>query len=510
VRRTAIAASILLTAVTLTGGGIAAAPGATAISRNSGSADRPGRSASSSAPTSCTGTSGCVAGGRHTSTVATATQFEVTAPASTEVGVPVSVRIAALDASGARVSSFGGAVHFTSTDPKAVLPPNARLDGGAGSFTVVFGTSGSQTVTATDVTDTSITGTSAAVSVDPNVQPSGNAITLTAYSGVGGIVLAWNQPVAGPGIAITSYGVLRGTASGAESTTPLAVLDGTSYVDQHVTPGVRYYYKVVAHISNGGGLRSNQAWAVVSGNLAGGRRITGLPGGGGYWLAGPDGGVFPHGNARSYGSLAGTVLDAPVVGLASTPDGKGYWLVESNGEIYPFGDAHDLGSLAGQPPASPIVSMTVLPDGTGYWLVSADGTVYAFGDAQPFGSVPAADTAIYSIVYIAVTPSGLGYWLVDQDGTVYAFGDARSLGSAPHPGGRRLNQPIVDMVVTSDGSGYWLTGGDGAVYAFGDAHFFGSLAQQIIVWPIVGMVAAPGGKAYSLINTVGDAKYFAS
>ena len=391
-----------------------------------------------------------------------------------------------------------------------MLPPNARLNEGEGSFTVTFETGGTQTVAATDVTNPSIAGTSGAVSVESTVHQPGVAMNLTAYSGVGGIVLAWNQPATEAGTTVTSYSVLRGTASGAESTTPIATVTATSHVDQQVVPGVRYYYKVLARTSNGGVLRSNQAWAVVSGNLGGGRRITALPTGGGYWLAGPDGGVFPHGNARSYGSLAGTPLDAPVVALASTPDGRGYWLVEANGEIYAFGDAHDLGSLEGQPPSSPIVAMTVLPDGMGYWLVSSDGTVYAFGDAQPLGSVPAAATVVYSIVYMAVTPSGLGYWLVDQDGTVYPFGDARSLGSAAHPGDRRLNQPIVDMVVTADGGGYWLTGGDGAVYAFGDAHFYGSLARQIILWPIVGMVAGPGGKAYSLINTVGDAKYFAT
>jgi hypothetical protein len=59
----------------------------------------------------------------------------------------------------------------------------------------------------------------------------------------------------------------------------------------------------------------------------------------GYWLVGADGGVFTFGKARFYGSLAGTHLKSPIIGITPTPDGKGYWLVAGDGRVYPFGDA---------------------------------------------------------------------------------------------------------------------------------------------------------------------------
>ncbi len=50
------------------------------------------------------------------------------------------------------------------------------------------------------------------------------------------------------------------------------------------------------------------------------------PDGGGYWLVASDGGIFAFGDARFDGSMGGTPLNAPIVGMAPTPDGGGYWL----------------------------------------------------------------------------------------------------------------------------------------------------------------------------------------
>src|ERR1700730_12010382 len=48
--------------------------------------------------------------------------------------------------------------------------------------------------------------------------------------------------------------------------------------------------------------------------------------GSGYWLVGADGGVFTFGSAGFFGSMGGTKLNAPVIGIVPTPDGRGYWL----------------------------------------------------------------------------------------------------------------------------------------------------------------------------------------
>src|SRR6202041_1951686 len=62
------------------------------------------------------------------------------------------------------------------------------------------------------------------------------------------------------------------------------------------------------------------------------------------WLASTDGGMFALGKAGFYGSMGGTPLNRPIVGMATTPDGKGYWLVASDGGIFTFGDATFYGS----------------------------------------------------------------------------------------------------------------------------------------------------------------------
>ncbi len=46
--------------------------------------------------------------------------------------------------------------------------------------------------------------------------------------------------------------------------------------------------------------------------------------------------MFSFGDARFLGSMGGTRLNQPVVGIAATPDGGGYWLVASDGGIFSF------------------------------------------------------------------------------------------------------------------------------------------------------------------------------
>ncbi len=115
-----------------------------------------------------------------------------------------------------------------------------------------------------------------------------------------------------------------------------------------------------------------------------------LPGAGnGYWQVASDGGVFSFGGAAFHGSMGGTPLNEPIVGMASTPDGKGYWLVASDGGIFAFGDAAFYGSMGGHSLNRPIVGMAATPDGKGYWEVASDGGIFAFGDARFFGSMGA-------------------------------------------------------------------------------------------------------------------------
>ncbi|MGA2520861.1 MAG: hypothetical protein ABSG81_08615 [Acidimicrobiales bacterium] len=219
----------------------------------------------------------------------------------------------------------------------------------------------------------------------------------------------------------------------------------------------------------------------------------------GYTFAASDGGVFNFGDYPMCGSMAGTALSAPIVGIALTPDKGGYWLAAADGGVFAFGDAAFYGSMAGSHLHAPIVGIAAAPFGNGYWLVAADGGVFAFGSPYFYGSM--GGTSLHApIVGMAVAPLGLGYWLVASDGGVFAFGSARFYGSM---GAQPLARPIVGMAATPFGNGYWLAASDGGVFAFGSARFYGSMGAQHLARPIVGVAGAPLGLGYWLVGADG-------
>ncbi len=227
--------------------------------------------------------------------------------------------------------------------------------------------------------------------------------------------------------------------------------------------------------------------------------VAATPDGGGYWVASSTGGVYPFGDAHSYGSMSGSALNAPVVGMAATPSGHGYWLVASDGGIFSFGDASFFGSTGGMHLNAPIVGMAATPSGHGYWLVAADGGVFSYGDAVFQGSTGSLDLNA-PVVGMAATPSGDGYWLVASDGGVFSYGDASFRGST---GSIRLNQPMVGIAATPSGAGYWLVAADGGIFSYGDAQFWGSTGSVQLNQPIDGLAPAPGAGGYWLVATDG-------
>jgi hypothetical protein len=74
-------------------------------------------------------------------------------PTPQAVGVPFNVTVNAVDNNWNLINYVTDMVTITSSDPSPTLPPNAALVAGTQTFSVIFGTAGSQTVTATDVTD---------------------------------------------------------------------------------------------------------------------------------------------------------------------------------------------------------------------------------------------------------------------------------------------------------------------------------------------------------------------
>jgi putative cell wall-binding protein len=151
-----------------------------------------------------TDTASGVSGTTATITVAPAktTHLLVTAQTSVALGVPFVVAVTAKDTYENTVTTYGGTVHLTSTDPSATLGANAKLTTGVGNFSATLRTLGGRTVKATDTVTSSITGTSGTITVIARTTPVrvagtdriGTAVAVSQLNfpggGAGAVVLA--------------------------------------------------------------------------------------------------------------------------------------------------------------------------------------------------------------------------------------------------------------------------------------------------------------------------------
>jgi fibronectin type 3 domain-containing protein len=88
---------------------------------------------------------------------------------------------------------------------------------------------------------------------------------LMASAGNGSVGLTWNAST-----GATSYSIYRGTAPGAEGTTPVGTSTSTNFTDSGLTNGTAYYYKVTASNSAGTSPNSNEATATPTTGTGGG------------------------------------------------------------------------------------------------------------------------------------------------------------------------------------------------------------------------------------------------
>jgi hypothetical protein len=109
---------------------------------------------------STTGTSGTI-----TVNPAAASKFAFSGlPALAITDIAFTFTVRALDAFNNTATGYSGTVHFTSS-AAAILPANSPLTNGTGTFQATLNTTGSQTLTATDTANSSVTGTSPAITV---------------------------------------------------------------------------------------------------------------------------------------------------------------------------------------------------------------------------------------------------------------------------------------------------------------------------------------------------------
>lgn len=189
----------------------------------------------------------------------------VTASNPVAAGAPSSITVKVYDVLGNLFTGYTGTVHFSSTDGSAVLPANSTLTGGAGTFNVTLKTIGTQTVTATDTTTSSITGTSNLITVgQPPAITSGSGTTFTVGAPYAFSVTASGYPVP----TFTDSGTLPSGVDFNKSGDGMAVLEGIP------AAGTSGSYPISITASNGIGsnatqnftLTVNQAPAITSAN----------------------------------------------------------------------------------------------------------------------------------------------------------------------------------------------------------------------------------------------------
>jgi uncharacterized protein (TIGR03437 family) len=134
-----------------------------------------------------------------------ATHFIVAAPSGVGTTTTFSFAVTALDKSDAIAISNQDTVHFTSSDPNAILPQDSKLTAGAGTFSATFETAGNQNIAVVDITTGGIQGVSGLISV---TQTPGTAALMNAASLAGG--------AAAPNTILTAFGSFPGCQNGAE------------------------------------------------------------------------------------------------------------------------------------------------------------------------------------------------------------------------------------------------------------------------------------------------------
>jgi Bacterial Ig-like domain (group 3) len=153
--------------------------------------------------------------------------FVITAPAAATAGASFAFTVTAKNPSGnlGTDTAYVGTVHFTSSDPGAVLPADSIYSvaaQGTASFNATLNGAGSRTITATDMLNGAIVGTSGAINVTPR---SSQTITF-----------------ANPGAQV--YGSTLMLSATASSTLPVSFTSATTSICTVTSAGVLTLVKV--------------------------------------------------------------------------------------------------------------------------------------------------------------------------------------------------------------------------------------------------------------------------
>src|SRR5579859_3087775 len=207
-------------------------------------------------------------------TTCTIYHFTMSTPPASTAGVQFNAAVSIVEGFGNINTGYTGTVHFTSTDPAAVLPADSTLTNGTGIFPVTLKTSGSQTITATDTVNSTITG-SATVAVSP-------AAAATFFVSVP----ARRTPGSAFDIGVQVNDQFQNIATGYRGTVHFTSSDGRASLpaDYTFTSG-----DAGRHVFRNAGILLTQGTQTVTARDTGNNSVTGT----GSILIGPEAACFP-------------------------------------------------------------------------------------------------------------------------------------------------------------------------------------------------------------------------
>jgi hypothetical protein len=181
--------------------------------------------------------------------------------------VPLRFTVTAADPYGNVETGYTGTVHFTSSDPAASLPANytfTTANGGMGSFSVAFNTSGTQSVTVTDL-NSGITGSQSGVYVGLAAPSNLTAVAVSSSQ----INLSWTGSRGATGYVIQE----SLNSGGGWSQIGTTSANTTTFQDTGLVTGMTFYFRVYAIVSSFNSGYSNIASATTGAAKARGNTI---------------------------------------------------------------------------------------------------------------------------------------------------------------------------------------------------------------------------------------------
>jgi len=157
----------------------------------------------------------------------TGPSLSVSAPATATAGAPLSITVTALDASNNVNPNYTSTIHFTSSDPLAILPADytfTSADQGVHAFTVTLEKAGAQAITAIDTTTSTIGGSSS------------TTVTAAAASSLNATGFPSSTTAGNPGnIVVTAFDPYGNIATGYTGTVHFSSSDGKAALPAEYT-----------------------------------------------------------------------------------------------------------------------------------------------------------------------------------------------------------------------------------------------------------------------------------